>query len=699
MSEVLLFNPVANRTCKDTLAQFNRFCREELTVYGSDLPFDALSWDISKYVNLRGHKKAFRLFFTIGDPRRDLTPLRAPFGEFARSYVRYAQGLKPVEDTSRRLSAMRVMHDALAGFLKFPCVTRLSSVILNRAASLARERYGPKFAYQVGVALEHAAALIEDLRLSQHSIAAWRNPIPKEKDLRSRIGHEFDQRRAECLISDEEIMALSRAYLMASEPVDSVFSALAVLMSCSPDRINEVLSLPLDCEVETKNAAGELTYGLRWRGSKGAKDHLKLIPPTMVPFAKEAVGRIRLATEEARRIAAWYEKYPNRLYLPERLEHLRQKEFLEADEFASIAAVSAKHKGDWYNPRGVRPSSERPWRIRFADVERAILDELPPNFPIFDKRTELKFSEALCVVQEKFTRTEWATSPCMITEISINQVNQQLGSAIANGKSSIFSRNGITLLDGSAISLTTHCFRHMLNTMGQSAGLGEFEIALWSGRKDQRQNAAYDHVPAKELLDELDQLFGDDLTDTSRSPVSVRRPLSVHQMRALDVQTAHTTDLGACVSDFVLQPCAFQLDCENCDAHIYTKGDVDRNERVRRRHEFHCNLLDKAQLAVAAGTMGANRWLEHHRLMVDRLAGLIEILDDPSVPDGTLIRLSRDGVATLIEAGPSTRRPVVFARIASRPAIQELLTEADELANTSETGRFGKNEEARQQFI
>jgi hypothetical protein len=287
----------------------------------------------------------------------------------------------------------------------------------------------------------------------------------------------------------------------------------------------------------------------------------------------------------------------------------------------------------------------------------------------------------------------------MVTQISINQVNQQLGSAIIHKKSSIFSRNGITLPDGADVSLTTNCFRHMLNTMGQSAGLGQFEIALWSGRKDQRQNAAYDHVPAEALLDELDELFDHDFVRTSRSSVTVRSPLSVHQLRALEVQTAHTTDLGACVSDFVLQPCPFQLDCENCDAHIYTKGDADRNERVRLRYQFHRILLDKAERAVAGGTMGANRWLKHHHLMVDRLAGLIEILDDPTVPDGTLIRLTRDGRASLIEAGPTTRRPVLFAKIPSRATIRSLLTQADELAQTSETGSSETNEEARQQSI
>jgi hypothetical protein len=111
------------------------------------------------------------------------------------------------------------------------------------------------------------------------------------------------------------------------------------------------------------------------------------------------------------------------------------------------------------------------------------------------------------VVPKNFTHCVRSDSPCLITAVSIHQVNQRLGSAIKHGKSSVFSRAGITLPDGSDVSLTTGVFRHTLNTMAQASGLEQVQIALWSGRADPAQNASYDHVPAEDLLREVDVLF------------------------------------------------------------------------------------------------------------------------------------------------------------------------------------------------
>lgn len=680
MSEVLFFAPTTNRSPQEQLAKFVTFCRDQLTVYGSDLPFSDVRWDVSESVDLRALNKRFRLIFEVPSSCGGTEPMKQPFSDFARAYVRYSQGLKPVQDASRRLAAMRVMHDALAEKLKFPCVTRLDPILLGRAATLARERYGAGFAYQVGAALEVAAALIEDLRLTRQPLCRWRNPIAKKKDLRNRVGPEFEKRRSEKLINDDMLAALSRAFELASKPIDLFFTRLSLVMSCAPERINEVLSLPVDCGVDGKDETGRPTYQLRWRGSKGFKDHLKAIPGTMRPFAKEAISTLRTLTDDARRIALWYEANPNKLYLPPALEYLRYKELIDGNELSLITGVDDKSRSDWHVTRRVVPLQTRPGLIlRFCDVEQALLKELPNGFPIFDKRSGLKFSEALCVVPKNFTRCERSDSPCMIAAVSINQVNQQLGSAIKHGKSSVFSRAGITLRHGSDVSLTTGVFRHTLNTMAQASGLEQVQIALWSGRAEPAQNASYDHVPAEDLLREVDVLFDLDEESISRTPVAVRNPLTFQQMRALDVTAAHTTDMGACVSDFVLQPCQLQLDCANCGDHIYIKDHSGRDERLRLRLELHEGLLQKAKEANAIGTLGADRWFEHQDLVVNRLRALLEIIDDPSVAVGTMIRLSKDGVAVLIESPASVGAPLVLRAISSQPAVRELLDQAAEL--------------------
>jgi len=72
---------------------------------------------------------------------------------------------------------------------------------------------------------------------------------------------------------------------------------------------------------------------------------------------------------------------------------------------------------------------------------------------------------------------------------------KQLMTALGNDKGapSIFSRRGLLELDNSPIRVRSHAFRHWLNTLADRGGLSDLELALWMGRRDPRQNAAYKH--------------------------------------------------------------------------------------------------------------------------------------------------------------------------------------------------------------
>jgi hypothetical protein len=136
LAEVLVFAPTTSRSPLEQLAKFVTFCRDQLTVYGSHLLFSDVRWDVSESINLRGQNKRFRLIFEVPSSRGGTEPMKQPFADFARANVRYSQGLKPVQDASRRLAAMRVMHDALAEKLKFPCVTRFDPILASPAKSV-----------------------------------------------------------------------------------------------------------------------------------------------------------------------------------------------------------------------------------------------------------------------------------------------------------------------------------------------------------------------------------------------------------------------------------------------------------------------------------------------------------------------------------------------------------------------------------
>lgn len=676
MSEIALFVPAPDASHQKNLEEFIGLCRDQISAFGDSLNFDDDVWDVSASIDWRGHgDKRARIRFSHGFVRgAEEVWLVQPFRDFAKAYIRYSYAFAPVKNLHPRISSLRMIERALRDLGLPVCITSINRSALDRAATLAREYFQAGAAYQVGNKLEQLAKLVSDMHLADGQIRRWKNPIPKKKEELSRIGPEFEKRRAELLPSDHHLHALARAYRLAESPLDIVVTRIAALMCCAPDRINEVLALPFDCEVERDRPDGTREFGLRWPGSKGKADHIKWILPTFESLAREAVRQLKEVTAEARQIAAWCELHPRSLYLPKDLEHLRGKECLTAVEFAALTAITGK-KAQWYKPRGIGPVSTRPWLIRFADVEAAILQSLPRRFPIADERTGLHLKDALLVFQLNFGRAEWATSRCAIEVLTIHKINEQLGSGLSLGIPSVFSRHGITLPDGSPVTLTTKQFRHFLNTVAQGAGLTQFDIAKWSGRADVGQNISYDHVPADELLAECVDLLALGEADQALSTPK-RDPVSIRQFKNLGFLTAHTTECGFCVHDFVMMPCQLMGDCDNCEEHICVKGDEVRTRHIKRRQAAARELLELAQAAVAAGRRGADRWLVHHQTTVARLTCLVEILDDPAVPIGTLIRLDGSGASTLVDAAaaramgpldhtsePATPRPIMLEEV------------------------------------
>jgi hypothetical protein len=110
------------------------------------------------------------------------------------------------------------------------------------------------------------------------------------------------------------------------------------------------------------------------------------------------------------------------------------------------------------------------------------------------------------------------------------------------------------------------------------------------------------------------------------------------QFATLKVLTAHTTDLGYCIHDFSMLPCQIHRDCINCDEHVCVKGDQVREQAIRFHRNETTALLASAKEALGEGEFGANRWVEHQSMTLQRLDQLCTILDDPKVPDGAIIQ-------------------------------------------------------------
>jgi hypothetical protein len=295
----------------------------------------------------------------------------------------------------------------------------------------------------------------------------------------------------------------------------------------------------------------------------------------------------------------------------------------------------------------------RAWWVRFSDVQAAVLKLLPAGFPVLDRRTGLRYSEALFISRKNEMNVPRGTYRCMIEPITINQINSGLGSRAQHGIPSIFSRLGFTEPDGTPIRMTTHQFRHYLNTLAQAGGLSQLDIAKWSGRKEVRQNPVYDHVTPDQMLQKIREAVGDSsqmFGPLAEMPKRVLIPRD--EFARLKVSTAHTTDFGYCIHDYTMSPCQLHRDCINCEDMVCVKGDQDKEARLKQRLEEARALLAKAQVARAEGYAGSDRWMEHHTSTVERLSQLCSLIDDPKVPVGAVIQLASSSAENSLDVEP-----------------------------------------------
>ena len=645
MADIILFQPKAELDATANLRGFIDSCRNELTVYGADLPFDENTWDISDSINLKGHgNKRHRLVFSNLETVNANSPasMAEPFLSFAKAYFRYMQGFRPINGTGPRLVALRALEAALRESSGDANPIRSDILIFNRAAQMIVEKYSAAAAYRHGGQLEMLSEFLCDNKLTTVSVR-WRNFIKRPGDT-VRVGKEFDERRNNKMPTQAALDALPEIFLRAVEPIDAIVSSVAALLCASPDRISEVLSLPLDCEVRQKNSkTGVEAYGLRWWPAKGADPMIKWVVPSMASVVQEAIAKIRKVTDESRRIAKWYEGHPEKIYLLKECEFLRGQEWLSMPELVGVLGVANRGSAlAWCKSNRVENITKSGKSYaRFSDVEKVILTMLPSEFPIMDQDTGCKYSEALFVVRTNELGSQRSALNCMIESISINQINTGLGERVAHGLSSIFTRFGYVEPDGSNINISTHQFRHYLNTLAQAGGLSQLDIAKWSGRKDIKQNAAYDHVTPGQMVQKIREAIGDEsIMFGPLAELAKKTLIPRDEFALLVVPTAHTTDLGYCIHDYTMSPCQIHMDCINCTDLMCIKGDLEKEQRLRIQLDEAQSLMLQAEQASKEQYFGSDRWLDHHKNTLARLSELLSIMDDPKVPKGAVIQLS-----------------------------------------------------------
>ena len=232
----------------ENVRDFVQLCREEVTAFGSDLNWDADTWDLTGYIVVRGKNHRVRAHWTNYDSARSQhgVPMRQPFLDFAKAYFRYQYALKPSKVFNiNRMMALRALEKALREIAYAPRIEYADASAFNRAAQFAKAKYSQGTSYCIGVELELFADFISKKRLTRTPFY-WVNPLQPAGRL-NRIGEKFEAARKRKLPTDDTFYALAKAYSIARDPRDVLITSVGALLCSAPSRICEILTLPADC--------------------------------------------------------------------------------------------------------------------------------------------------------------------------------------------------------------------------------------------------------------------------------------------------------------------------------------------------------------------------------------------------------------------------------------------------------------------
>lgn len=648
-NNLLHFTPRDELEPRENIQQFITLCRRS-RVLGASSQFDSDVWSLGGF---KGHNKIHRVVFSTYESVRDARSgqtMPQPFLDFAKATLIYLHDCRPVVSQSPRVSALRFLEAALRQGNKASRPTAVDAEVLDSAVELAVKSVSASVAYRLGGQLELIAKFMREkqfISLTQD----WKCALVRPSELGSRISEQAIQARQGKLPSAAALRGLGGIFQEAVEPRDVLVSSYSALLSCAPERINEALRLERRCIVE---GAGRFQgkLGLRWPGSKGSKDTTKWLPTQMTSIAREALRKLLIATDEASRIAAWYTTNPGVLFLDDALAHLRTVKVLTPTQIALMlwgdetAAHSAFGWARATKKLEPVPLGGRRLGFRFADVEAAVLAMLPRTFPFVPGAPNLLCQDSIGVVLVNELHASKSTYACMFSCVSYGTIAKALTSH--DGQPSIFTRFGYAEDDGSPIRMNTHSLRHYLNMLAQMGGMSDVEIAIFSGRKDVAQNRAYDHMNSDEVQAPVSKAiasgFMANLVEKPTKHIILRS-----QFSEAGVSAAHTTEFGWCMHDFASEPCQLYRDCINCEEQECIKGEVQKEQNLRALKREIELLLAAARHALEDDEYGADNWVKHQELTLERIDSLLAILEDNSVSNGARIRLNIVNAALIVD--------------------------------------------------
>lgn len=633
---------------------------KQLSELNEDIRFDENYW------------KGEVNFVKMGISSKDRLPenlLHHSILEFAKAYVKY-QRINSKLKTQDTILSIRAIEQIFLDRNSEVDLTKLVIADFDLAAENAKKNYKASSAYHVGRQLKVLLDFLRQIKVL--ALPEWKNPLKKPADKSIVLDEESEEHRESKLPDEDAIFALADIFSRKDSELSDrdifVTSAVGLLLA-APERASELFFLKQNCihqeEAQTlsKSSLGltvdgsnsETVFGIRWYAQKNFGYDIKYIPGVMIPTVQLAIKRLKKISEKARLFASLLEnsdKFPRHELCPEVSDEqlLTKKQVLQAlgfDESNYSDTTTARTSGNQF--LAVRGLERKNNIYSLNDLNELIRSRLPDGFPYVPFKTgngvQVKWSEALfCCFANQFDKVK----PTILSELwmpHIDTLNEDLsptkkkkkGSDELTNVQSIFQRWGY-----GDYSVSTHQFRHLLNTIANTNGMDSMLLAKWSGRADMKQNRVYDHTSVEDrnfgLIEMQKNEVGTVNTDSTFT-FQIATPRTLQELNTKTTLSMHTTEFGLCTHSYIDEPCLKYRNCLNCTEHVCIKGDEEKKKRLQDRLRKEKILWAKDKEAVSKNVTGATVWLGTRELTIKRCEQLIALLDDPNILDGTPLSL------------------------------------------------------------
>ncbi|TLP59009.1 MULTISPECIES: hypothetical protein [Pseudomonas] len=639
MDNIVLFKPKATLTAGNNLAHYIDQAKSKITLWSN---FDSFAWDNHTW------ETPFRRIRFLNLESRQLHKTRAPqlsdlmsnpFGDFAKAYIRYTQHIKPTQTVSRSVLALQLLETAMIRLDGHALICDAQDRHFVAASELLLEK-SIMDRSGVGNALEALGKHISVNKLTTHQIL-WthsfvgKNANPGAPQNLSREQHEAKLPCSDAIWATAEIFA--NGYSVPQDDEDIFITSTTALLLSFPCRISELGYFRTVPYAYENNKNGEPELILKGFAPKTNKFMAKAVVETIAPITEEAVKRLQSITAEGRKLARHLESGSDKFYrhtsCPDVDDDapLTPQQVTDALGFKSIGSTETfmlNNTGS-YSVTGYTLNSL--WQV----VKRHNM-KLNPDFPYqlpYEKGAHrLKMSEALMCLRYNQLSSTLSSSPVFLVPYNRDYYSKRMTSKrIMRGNKEI-SMSFFHKHNFGDISVNSHQFRHLLNTIAKEAGISIKMITEWSARASQQQTVTYMHEDPARTAKKIAE---------NRIPAIqiAHNPITHEEYRNSRPKGPNiVTAFGICSHDYTVSYCNKFKDCLNCSELLLCKGHKRSIEAIEFERDAIKENLDAALADMKKGNRPADRWYDTHFMRYQGYLALLNVMTDPAIADGAVIK-------------------------------------------------------------